>query len=90
MVLYHLWAQAYAKKLLQCAVVMQKVCSKSFDYVEEISPDPLPTKIVMKLKIFDIVNVDESKHTITLSMKVIVDWNDYRLNVNRSIDYIEK
>ena len=80
----------HAEKLVPCADISLKVCTKEPDYITEISPNPLPTNITMKIKIFEVVTVDETKHTVTLSFKTMVDWQDYRLNVNRSSDSIQK
>ena len=77
-------------KLLPCSKITQKVCTKSEDYVGEISPDPLPTPINLTLKFFEITGVDETKQTVTLSMKTIVEWQDHRLDVNRSKDNTQK
>jgi hypothetical protein len=73
-------------KLLPCSKITQKVCTKSQDYVGEISPDPLPTPINITLKFYEIKGVDETEQTVTLSMKTMMEWQDYRLDVNRSKD----
>ena len=80
----------HAEKLVPCADILLKVCTKEPDYITEISPNPLPTNITMKIKFFEVVSVDETKHTVTLSFKSIVDWQDHRLDVNRSSDSIQK
>ena len=61
-----------------------------YELLPEISPNPLPTKIILKLKFFEVVSVDETKCTVTLSFKTMVDWQDHRLDVNRSSDSIQK
>ena len=80
----------HAEKLVPCAAISLKVCTKEPDNVTEISPNPLPTKIIMKLKFFEVVSVDETKHPVTLSFKTMVDWQDHMLDVNRSIDRSEQ
>ena len=82
-----LLVQNSEQKLPLCEVVTKKVCIKNPDYVAELEPIPLPNKIDTKIKFFEVIDVDETKHTVTLSMKIIVDWIDQRLDVNRSIDY---
>ena len=77
-------------ELLHCSKVMQEVCSKTDDYVSSISPDPLPTKVNVTLKFFEVIGVDEIAQTVTLSINANLYWNDYRLDVNRSKDYIER
>ena len=42
------------------------------------------------LRIYDVIGVDEEEQTITLSLKAIVEWQDNRLDVNRSKEYIER
>ena len=81
---------SYAEKLVPCAAISLKVCTREPDYVTEISPNPLPTNINLKFKFFEVVSVDETKHTVTLSFKTMVDWQDHRLDVNRSSDSIQK
>ena len=90
LVVISLFVLTQAEKLVPCAAISLKVCTKEPDYVTEISPNPLPTKIILKLKFFEVVSVDETKHTVTLSFKTMVDWQDYRLDVNRSSDSIQK
>ena len=77
-------------KLLPCSEIMLKVCTKSRDYVGEISPDPLPTPINLTLKFYEIKGVDETHQTVTLSMRIYVEWHDHRLDVNRSKDETQK
>ena len=80
----------HAEKLVPCADISLKVCTKEPNYITEISPNPLPTNITTKIKFFEVVSVDETKHTVTLSFKSIVDWQDHRLDVNRSSDSEQK
>ena len=42
------------------------------------------------LKFYEVLNVDEAKQTVTLSMHASLVWEDDRLDVNRSQEYIEK
>ena len=90
LVIISLFVLNHAEKLVPCADISLKVCTKEPDYVTEISPNPLPTKIILKLKFFEVVSVDETKNTVTLSFKTMVDWQDHRLDVNRSSDSIQK
>ena len=90
LMIVQIWVQNCTGNLLPCTKISQKVCSKTEDYVSVISPDPLPTNINLTLKIFEVMGVDEAEQTMTLSMMAIVEWQDYRLDVNRSKDYIER
>ena len=83
-------AQICAGKLLPCAEIMHKVCFKSREYFLENNPEPFATKIDLTLKIFDVGEVDEIKQSVTLSMMTNVQWQDFRLDVNKSKDDIEK
>ena len=76
--------------LLPCTERMQEVCTNTNNYITTTNPDPFPTKINMTLKFYEVLDVDEDKQTITLSMKAFLEWQDYRLDVNRSKEYIEK
>ena len=78
--------QISAKKLLlPCNEVMQELC-KTQNYVPSINPDPNPTKINITISNLKVILVDEIHETVTLSMKVNLEWQDHRLSVNRSTD----
>ena len=77
-------------KLLHCSKIQQSVCSKDQKYTSDSIPEPYPTKIEIDLKFFDVTGVNEEQHTITLSMKAALVWQDNRLDVNRSEDSIQR
>ena len=77
-------------KLSPCGKIMQKVCYITEDYKDEINPEPLPSKINITLKMFEVTDVNEKHQTLTMSMRAIVEWQDHRLDVNRSKDYIDR
>ena len=77
-------------KLLPCSEVMQEVCTTAENYVSKNIPEPFPAKIDLKLKLYEIIEVDETQQTVTLSMKAMIEWHDGRLDVNRSKDYIDR
>ena len=77
-------------KLLPCSEVMQEVCTTTENYVSKNIPAPFPAKIDLKLKLYEIIEVDETQQTVTLSMKAMIEWHDDRLDVNRSKDYIDR
>ena len=77
-------------KLLPCAETMQEVCFQGQNYISTNSPEPFPTMINLRLKVFEVMGVDEGQQTMSLSMMAVVDWQDFRLDVNRSKDYIER
>ena len=82
--------QISAKKiLLPCNEIMQELCTTQ-NYVTTINPDPIPTKVNITIVSLEVLFVDEIHETLTLSMKVNLEWQDHRLSVNRSMDYIEK
>ena len=76
--------------LSSCSEVMQKVCYITKDYKHGINPEPLPTKINITLKVFEVIDVKDNHQTLTLSMRATIEWNDQRLSVNRSEEYTEK
>ena len=41
-------------------------------------------------QIQEILNVDETQEIVSLSIKALLEWQDKRLDVNRSKTYIEK
>ena len=79
-------------KLLPCTEIMQRVCLKPHVccYESNISPEPLPTKVKLAIKIYEVLAVDEMLETLTLSMRANVEWQDFNLDVNRSKDYIDR
>ena len=77
-------------KLLPCSEVMQEVCTTTENYVSKNIPEPFPAKIDLKLKLYEVIEVDETQQTVTLSMKAMIEWHDNRLDVNRSKDYIDR
>ena len=73
--------------------VESKLClnvTKIDDYITTISPDPIPTLINITLTINDVFDVNEDKKTVTLNMKIILEWFDFRLDVKRSQKENEK
>ena len=55
-----------------------------------VSPNPLPTKVEMSINIYDIIEVNEVHQTITLMLRVRLMWQDFRLNVTRSDEDLER
>ena len=82
--------QMCAGKLFQCSEIMQTICAKSANYTALNNPQPFPTIVNITLKFYEVLNVDEAKQTVTLSMHASLVWKDHRLDVNRSQEYIEK
>ena len=70
--------------------VESKVCFKEQDYVRTVNPQPLPTQINIIISVFDIIDVDEAQQTVTLMLKIVLEWQDYRLDVNRTIEESER
>ena len=77
------------KLLLPCNEIMQELC-KTQNYATTINPEPIPTKVNITIVSLEVLFVDEIHETVSLSMKVNLEWQDHRLSVNRSMDYIEK
>jgi hypothetical protein len=55
-----------------------------------VSPNPLPTKVEMSINIYDIIEVNEVHQTVTLMLRVRLMWQDFRLNVTRSDEDLER
>ena len=77
------------KPLLPCSEVMQELCVVQ-EYIPTINPDPIPAEVNITLMIQEVLAVDETQEIVTLSIKALLEWQDYRLDVNRSKAYIEK
>ena len=50
----------------------------------------MPTKVDIMLNVFDIIDVDEAKQSVTLMLKIVLQWQDFRLDVNRSKAHEER
>ena len=77
------------KALLPCSEVIQELCAVQ-DYIPTFNPDPIPAEVNITLIIQEILNVDETQEIVSLSIKTLLEWQDKRLDVNRSKTYIEK
>ncbi len=81
-------------KVLPCKDSVESKLCLMVDTIEEYvttkSPEPIPTLINITLTINDIFDVDEDKKTITLSMKIILEWFDFKLDVKRSQEEKER
>ena len=69
---------------------LSTVCFLEEDYVLTNSPQPLPTMIDITIQINAINEVDEEKQAVELSLKVILEWQDKRLSVNRSKEDVDR
>ena len=79
--------------LIALAVRNQKEASlknSNFSIIQTVSPKPLPTKVEMSLNIYDIVEVNEVQQTVTLMLKIILNWQDFLLDVIRSDEDLER
>ena len=77
------------KSLLSSSKVMQELCALQ-DYIPTINPDPILVKVNTTLIIQEVLEVDETQEIVTLSIRALIEWQDHRLDVNRSKAYIEK
>ena len=83
---------------IECSVlncdegVLGQVCKNGSRLTNFLSvPAPFPAKINLTLNIIDIFALDEEAQTITMQMKLTIQWTDKRLGVVRSSPYeIEK
>ena len=77
-------------RLLPCNETTNIVCSKTENYVSSGVPEPLPTNINILLKFYDIIGVNEVDQTITVTLQAVFEWQDPRIDVNRSQEHIDK
>ena len=70
--------------------IENEVCYKDIPYLTSINPEPLPNFINVTLNVNDVTDVNEEDQTVTLMLKLILEWNDPRLSVKRSKEYIER
>ena len=76
--------------LLPCNTSVNVVCSKTEKYVSANIPEPMPVNINILLKFYDIIGVNEVDQTITVTLKAVFEWQDHRIDVNRSQEHIDK
>ena len=76
--------------LLPCNETINIVCSIAENYVSSRIPEPWPKKINILLKFYDIIGVNEVDQTTTVTLKAVFEWQDHRIDVNRSQEHIEK
>ena len=92
-IIFH-WDDGCNGKILPCKdSPLSKVCflvDEAEDYVLTNSPSPLPTMIDITIEINGINEVDEEKQAVELSLRIILEWQDSRLSVNRSKEDFDK
>ena len=76
--------------LLPCNTSVNVVCSKTEKYVSANVPEPMPVNIKILLKFYDIIEVNEADQTITVTLKSVFEWQDFRLDINQSQEHIDK
>ena len=54
------------------------------------NPEPLPTQVDIILSVFDIIDVNEAQQTVKLMFKIILEWQDYRMDVNRTTEDVTR
>ena len=84
----------FCKGIVPCKdSVQSKVCflvDKIEDYVSTNNPEPFPTLVETFLSIIDVIRVDEDRQTVSVLMKMRLQWHDLRLDVNRTKEHTEK
>ena len=76
--------------MLPCKETKDTACSQFETYVSANSPEPMPVNINISLKFYDVIGVNEADQTITLTLKAVIEWQDHRIDVNRSQKHIDK
>ena len=75
---------------MPCKETKDTVCSKFETYVSSNNPEPTPVNINILLKFYDIIGVNEADQTITVTLKAVFEWQDFRLDINQSQAHINK
>ena len=75
---------------MPCKETKDTVCSRFETYVSANNPEPMPVNINISLKFYDVIGVNEADQTITLTLKAVIEWQDLRIDVNRSQKHIDK
>ena len=62
------------------------LCKIDENYDKGRTPRPLPVSLDSKVRIYDISDIDEVEHTITMYLRLYVNWPDTRLSyINESM-----
>ena len=78
-----------SRELKQCIEEKKKnmICIASDDYVDNVPPD-LSTNINIAINVRDIVDINESKQTLTFLIDFVVWWKDERLSASNGTDQL--
>lgn len=78
--------------ILNCNKLVQSQICKNGSELEDFlsAPHPYPAKVNITANIIDIISLDEEAQTVTMQMKLIFEWVDTRLGVNKSPYDLEK
>ena len=77
------------RELKQCIEETKKnmICIASDDYVDNVPPDS-STNINIAINVRDIVDINESKQTLTFLIDFVVWWKDERLSASNGTDQL--
>ena len=77
------------RELKQCIEEKKKnmICIASDDYVDNVPPDS-STNINIAINVRDIVDINESKQTLTFLIDFVVWWKDERLSASNGTDQL--
>ena len=78
--------KVYCKLKLCNSSETNVVCFENRNYQPTLEPQ-MPTNVNLTFCIHDILEVNENEKTITMSFKLLLEWFDKRLSVNRSKHY---
>ena len=80
-------------KILPCGQSVNSTVCYNAETIEGYVPTSTPEKMTfinISLTINNIIEVDETKQTVTMLFKIILEWFEPRVDVKRSQEEIEK
>ena len=80
-------------KILPCGQSVNSTVCYNSETIEGYVPTSTPEKMTfinITLTINNIIEVDESKQTVTMLFKIILEWFEPRVDVKRSQEEMEK
>ena len=68
--------------LCSAEVNKPKLCKHDRNMVANVPPDPLPVNVTPVLDLKNILRVDTERETVTVFMRIVLQWKDMGISVN--------
>ena len=78
----HFGMSANGFNLCSAEVKIPQLCKHDRNMVANIPPDPLPVNVTPVLDLKNILRVDTERETVTVYMRIVLQWKDLGISVN--------